>query len=95
METKYIPQPMDTRDVQLSDDLNMLVEHMAKNVHEVWAENRINQGWVLGEERSDRLKTHPCLVPYEQLSDEEKDYDRRTAMETLKLIIKLGFKISK
>ena len=95
METKYIPQPMDTSEIHLSDELKALVEHMAKNVHEVWAENRKSQGWVLGAERSDRLKTHPCLVPYEQLSEEEKEYDRKTAIETLKLIVKLGFKISK
>lgn len=95
METKYIPQPMDTRDVQLPEELMPLVEHMAKNVHEVWAENRLSQGWVLGDERSDKLKTHPCLVPYEQLTEDEKLYDRRTAIETLKLIMKLGFKISK
>ena len=86
---------MDTRDVQLPEELMPLVEHMAKNVHEAWAENRLSQGWTLGEERSDTHKTHPCLVPYEKLTEEEKLYDRRTAIETLKLIMKLGFKISK
>ena len=95
MKTKYVPQPMDTRDVQLPEELMPLVEHMAKNVHEVWAENRLSQGWVLGDVRSDELKTHPCLVSYEELTEDEKLYDRRTAVETLKLIMKLGFKISK
>lgn len=95
MEKRYVPQPMDTSDVQLPEELNELVERMAKNVHEVWAQSRIDQGWVYGQERSDALKTHPCLVPYEDLPDIEKAYDRDTALGTLKLICKLGFKISK
>ena len=95
MKTNYVPQPMDTRDVQLSEELNELVEQMAKNVHEVWAQSRMEQGWTYGEERSDALKQHPCLIPYEELPEVEKAYDRDTAVGTLKLICKLGFKISR
>ena len=95
MEKRYVPQPMDTSDVQLPEELNELVERMAKNVHEVWAQSRIEQGWVYGLERSDAHKTHPCLIPYEDLPEIEKAYDRDTALGTLKLICKLGFKISK
>ena len=91
----YIPQPVDTSDVKLPTELEELVEEMAKNVHEVWAETRIRQGWKYGEQRDDELKTHPCLVPYEDLPEEEKSYDRNTSVETLKLILKLGFKIEK
>jgi hypothetical protein len=94
MKSSYVPQPMDTSDVQLPESMDMLVELMAKNVHEVWAQNRIKQGWRWGVERSDSLKTHPCLVAYEELPEEEREYDRCTALETLKLITKLGFKIS-
>lgn len=93
-EKKYIPQPIDTTDVKLPEELELLVEQMSKNVHEVWAETRIKQGWTFGEQRNDELKTHPCLVPYEELPEEEKDYDRNTSIGTLKLIMKLGFKIS-
>ena len=91
----YVPQPMDTSDVQLPQELNELVEKMAKNVHEVWAQSRISQGWTYGPERNDALKHHPCLVPYEDLPEVEKAYDRDTALGTLKLICKLGFKITK
>lgn len=91
----YVPQPMDTTDVQLPEELNVLVEEMAKNVHEVWARSRIEQGWSYGSERNDVLKHHPCLIPYEQLPEVEKAYDRDTALGTLKLICKLGFKISR
>ena len=84
---------MDTSDVQLPEELNALVEDMAKNVHDVWARNRIQQGWIYGSERNDTLKHHPCLVAYEELPEMEREYDRDTAVETLKLITKLGFKI--
>ncbi|MBR5813921.1 MAG: Ryanodine receptor Ryr [Bacteroidaceae bacterium] len=95
MKADYVPQPVDTASIQLPEELNVLVEHMAKNVHEVWAEGRMKEGWSYGPERSDSLKQNPCLVPYEELTDEEKEYDRSTALETLKLIMKLGFRITK
>lgn len=91
----YVPQPMDTSDIQLPKELDVLIEQMAKNVHEVWAQSRMEQGWTYGEKRDDTLKTHPCLVAYEDLPEIEKAYDRDTALGTLKLISKLGFKISK
>ena len=92
---KYEPKPVDTSDVVLSEDLLALSELIAKNVHEVWATSRINEGWVYGENRDNEKKTTPCLVPYEELPEIEKDYDRNTAFETLKLISKLGFEIRK
>ena len=91
---KYVPNPVDTTDVKLPMELESLVEKMAKNVHEVWAQTRISQGWSFGEERNDATKKHPCLVPYEELSEEEKTYDRNTSVQTLKLILKFGFKIT-
>ena len=91
----YVPQPIDTSDIQLPEELEALVEEMAKNVHEVWAETRIKQGWTYGPERDDKLKKHPCLIPYEELPEEEKEYDRGTSVGTLKLILKLGFQITK
>lgn len=94
MYKNYVPQPIDTSDIELPDELNGLIEEMAKNVHEVWAKGCIEQGWVYGEERSDDLKHHPCLIPYEDLPEVEKDYDRDTALGTLKLIIKIGFNLS-
>lgn len=92
---KYTPQPIDTTGVELPEELEQLAELMSKNVHEVWAETRLSQGWTYGEQRNDERKTHPCLIPYEQLPEEEKEYDRHTSIGTLKLIMKLGFKISK
>ena len=91
----YIPKPIDTSDVQLPDDLIALTEKIAENVHEVWAQGRISQGWTYGEQRDDENKKTPCLVPYSELNDFEKEYDRNTAIETLKLIVALGYKIKK
>lgn len=92
---QYKPKSIDTKDIVLPTELNNLIEEMSKNVHEVWAETRISQGWTYGEERNDAEKKHPCLVPYEELSEEEKEYDRNTSIETIKLILKLGFKITR
>ena len=90
----YIPQPVDTASVELPSELMPLTEQMARNVHEVWARTRIGQGWTYGPVRDDERKQHPCLVPYEDLPESEKVYDRNTAMETLRLILKLGFSVS-
>lgn len=91
----YTPQPIDTSAIQLPKELNPLVEQMAKNVHEVWAARRIADGWTYGEKRDDEKKTHPCLVPYEELPESEKEYDRKTAIGTLKFILAKGFSINK
>ncbi len=89
----YIPKPIDTTDVELSSEIKELCEKLAENTHEVWAAGRIAQGWTCGPVRDDEKKETPCLVPYNELPESEKDYDRNTAMETLKVILKLGFEI--
>lgn len=91
----YVPHPLDVSNISLPNELEPLTEQLARNVHEVWAYNRVRQGWTLGAERNDKLKTHPSIKPYEELSEEEKNYDRNTCMNTIKLIIKLGFCIKR
>lgn len=92
-DNKYIPQPIDTSTIELPEDVLDFTEVLSKNIHEVWAKQRIDDGWEYGEKRNDRLKQHPGIIPYEELSEAEKVYDRNTAMETLKVISKLGFTI--
>ena len=94
-KNNYTPHPIDTKNVVLPEKLSALAEDIAKNVHEVWSVGRMKEGWTYGEERNDAEKKHPCLVPYEELSEEEKEYDRNTSVETIKLILKLCFKITK
>ena len=91
----YKPNPVNTKDIQLDEDILELAEVLAKNTHEVWSAGRIKEGWKYGKERNDKLKETPCLIPYEELPEVEKEYDRHTALETLKLILKLGYSISK
>lgn len=95
MKNQYSPQPIDTTGIMLPAQLESLIEEVSKNVHEVWAASRISQGWKYGKERDEKKKTHPCLVPYEELPEIEKEYDRNTAIGTLKLVIKFGYKIVK
>lgn len=91
----YKPDPIDTSNIELPGDLVELTERIAENVHENWSAGRIADGWIYGEKRDDDKKTTPCLVPYSELSEIEKDFDRNTAMQTLKLIVVLGYKIEK
>lgn len=91
----YNPQPIDTGKTELPEELLALTEKIAENVHEIWAQGRIEEGWTYGERRDDTQKTTPCLVPYAKLPESEKEYDRKTAMETLRLILALGYRIEK
>ena len=91
----YCPQPIDTTSVELSEELKQLGELLAENVHDVWALGRIREGWTYGERRDDALRQTPCLVPYDELPESEKDFDRNTAMNTIKAILALGFRIEK
>ena len=89
----YKPKPIDTSDVELPKHLARLAEVLAENVHDTWARSRMESGWTYGPERNDDLKHNPCLVPYSELPESEKTYDRDTAIGTLKAILKIGFKI--
>jgi hypothetical protein len=87
----YTPSPLDTGDIKLPQALTALLERLAEDIHNVWDRQRIEDGWTYGSTRDDAKKKHPCLVPYPALPESEKVYDRTTAGETLKMIIKLGY----
>ena len=89
----YIPSPTDTGGVELPSELQQLAELLAANTHEVWGQGRYQEGWRYGPQRDDSKKLTPCMIPYDQLPEPEKDYDRRTSQETLKLILHLGYRI--
>ena len=93
--TSYIPETIDTSHVRLGSDLQGLVERLAQNNHDHWARKRMEEGWRFGAERKDTDKRHPSLVPYAQLPESEKEYDRRTVVEALKAIMALGYDIQK
>ncbi|MGE5403541.1 MAG: RyR domain-containing protein [Candidatus Saccharibacteria bacterium] len=89
----YKPNPIDTSSVVLTDEVLKLTELLAKNTHEMWARQRIADGWEYGPQRDDKDKKHPCLISYEELPESEKEYDRSTALETLKVMVALGYTI--
>lgn len=90
----YDPRPLDTSSIKLDPSLNALVEALAENVHDTWARGRMDQGWTYGPARDDAAKKHPCLVPYADLPESEKAYDRNTALETLRFVTARGYQIS-
>ena len=87
----YKPEPIDTSRVKIHDDMRAKIEELAKNNHEVWARERMAEGWHWGPKRDDDAKTHPSLVPYQQLSESEKDIDRATVLQTLKAAMATGY----
>ena len=91
----YVPKPIDLSDVELNEDLTDLREAIAENAHEVWAQNRQAEGWTYGPQRDDKLKQTPDMVPYADLTDGEKKYDREMAINTIKLLHKLGYDLIK
>ena len=91
----YNPKPIDTSDIELSEDLLSLTERIAENVHDVYCAGRFAEGWKYGPKRDDLKKENPTLVPYSNLPYSEQEYDRNTAISTIKLIIKLGYQITK
>ena len=94
-KTPYIPHPIDLSDVELSEELNELKEAIAENAHEVWAENRMREGWTYGPVRDDEKKQTPDMVAYSDLPESEKLYDREMAIKTIKLVKKLGYDLIK
>ena len=91
----YKPQPIDTSGAQLTEEILELTERLAENAHELWARQRLAEGWRHGPRRDEIKKEHPSLIPYEKLSESEKEYDRSVAMGTLKAILALGYRIEK
>jgi hypothetical protein len=90
----YLPVVIDTSAVELPEPLAALVERLAENAHEVWARRRLNEGWRYGPTRDDEARRHPCLVPYGELSEPDRDIDRRIVAETMRAILALGYRIS-
>lgn len=92
---KYNPVVEDLSAMILPPEIMELTERLAERAHDVWAAGRIRDGWRYGKERNDELKLHPCLVPYAELPESEKAYDRNTALETLRFVLSMGYDIKR
>ena len=91
----YRPEPVETSGIELDANIEPLIELLARNAHDLWARERLAQGWIYGPARDDSRKQHPCLVPYEQLPESEKKYDRQIAVGTLKAIVTFGYRLAR
>lgn len=95
MVTDYKPKPIPTEHVVLSDEILELVDLLAENAHDIWAKERLRDGWKFGPERDDARRRHPCLIAYRQLPERERDYDRAMVIGSVRAILALGFTISR
>ena len=89
--TTYTPNPVDLSSITLPVGLVALRELIAEHVHDLWSKQRISEGWTYGPKRDDDKKFHPCLLPYGDLPEGEREYDRITAEGTIKLILHMGY----
>ena len=92
---EYKPCPLQLNDISLPEDIQEIIEQIAEDVHETWAQRRMKEGWRYGQDFDRKEKTHPCLVPYDQLPETEKDYDRHTALQTIRCLLHYGYQITK
>lgn len=93
MATEYVPRPLPVDGVQLTDDVMALVERLAEHAHDVWAAQRMSDGWCYGESRDDSAKHHPCLVSYADLPESEREYDRKVVLGTIRALFAMGFAV--
>ncbi len=91
----YQPRPTATDSVVLPDELVQLTERLAEHNHDVWAAQRMAEGWSYGPRRDDMKKQHPDLVPHAALPESEKEYDRSTALGVLKAMLAMGYRIER
>nr|XP_036227360.1 ryanodine receptor isoform X21 [Bactrocera oleae] len=92
-QPQYDPQPIDTEQVQLNNDLETLVQKFSEHYHDAWASRRLENGWSYGEIRSDNDRKHPRLKPYNMLSDYERERYRDPVRECLKALVSIGWRI--
>ena len=93
-DAAFVPKPVETDEINLPSYIESVRDKLAENTHEVWSMNKIEAGWVHAETRDDVNKTHPCLTSFERLPLNEKKYDTTLALQTLKTIIALGYRIT-
>lgn len=89
----YHPKLLDLMHVELPEGFEKLREAIAENAHDRWALERQSEGWTYGAKRDDSKLETPDMVPYAQLPESEKQYDRIMAEDTIKLLLALGCKI--
>lgn len=85
------PEAINADRLVLSDQL---IEQIARDVHDQWALERQRQGWTWGEHRDDDKKEHPGIVPYDMLTNDEKEIDRVTVRAVISSLLAQGATIT-
>ena len=93
-DAAFVPRPVETNEISLPSYIESVRDKLAENTHEVWSMNKIEQGWIYSEQRDDIARTHPCLTSFERLPLNEKKYDTTLALQTLKTILAIGYRIT-
>ncbi|XP_030299704.1 ryanodine receptor 3 isoform X4 [Sparus aurata] len=93
MSNGYKPSPLDLSDIKLTPGQELLVDKLAENAHNVWAKDRIKQGWTYGIQQDLKSKRNPRLVPYVLLDERTKKSNRDSLREAIRTLIGYGYNI--
>lgn len=93
--TAPLSGPDDGARALLPPEIGQLLETLAEAVHESWAAQRRADGWRYVPRRDDARKEHPGLLPYADLPESEKQYDRQTVRGVLRALAALGYQVSR
>uniref|UniRef100_A0A3B5LUF7 Uncharacterized protein n=1 Tax=Xiphophorus couchianus TaxID=32473 RepID=A0A3B5LUF7_9TELE len=93
MSNSYKPSPLDLSDIKLTPGQELLVDKLAENAHNVWAKDRIKQGWTYGIQQDLKSKRNPRLVPYVLLDERTKKSNRDSLREAIRTMIGYGYNI--
>ncbi|XP_075893569.1 ryanodine receptor 3 isoform X4 [Nelusetta ayraudi] len=93
MSNGYKPAPLDLSDVKLTAGQEVLVDKLAENAHNVWAKDRIKQGWTYGIQQDLKNRRNPRLVPYALLDERTKKSNRDSLREAIRTMVGYGYDI--
>jgi hypothetical protein len=69
------------------------VELLAQLEHERWTAERIRSGWTYGSQRDDAAKRHPCVAPWDALTDQYREKDRQAVLAIPVMLADVGLVI--
>uniref|UniRef100_A0A8B9ER95 Ryanodine receptor 3 n=1 Tax=Anser cygnoides TaxID=8845 RepID=A0A8B9ER95_ANSCY len=93
MSNGYKPAPLDLSEVKLLPSQEFLVDKLAENAHNVWAKDRIKQGWTYGIQQDLKNKRNPRLVPYALLDERTKKSNRDSLREAVRTFAGYGYSV--
>ncbi|KAF7261042.1 hypothetical protein EG68_01789 [Paragonimus skrjabini miyazakii] len=93
-QSVFVPRTVRTSHIQLPNNVEIVRDRLAENLHDMWSMRKIDQGWRYGERRDDQQKLHPCLTTFNKLPNQDRQYNVTLAYETLRTIVGLGYNIT-